>query len=212
MAAPDRGPRRDVVAVSGPDALTYLQSQVSQDLRDQAVGERRWTFLLEPNGRVAVLAGITRTEEDTFELDTDAGFGDALLARLDRFRIRVKATTVLRPALDSSPPDPDAERARIEAAWPRMGAEIVPGETIPAETGVTEVAVSFTKGCYPGQELVERMDSRGASAPRRLRRVDVAAGTQPGDPLLGDDGQPIGTVTSVVGTAALAYVKRSATA
>ena len=35
--------------------------------------------------------------------------------------------------------------------------EIVPGETIPAETGITDVAVSFTKGCYPGQELVERM-------------------------------------------------------
>jgi folate-binding protein YgfZ len=210
MAAPDRGPRRDVVTVRGPDALTYLQSQVSQDLRDQAVGERRWTFLLEPNGRVAVLAGITRTEEDTFELDTDAGSGDALLARIDRFKIRVKATTELTPASDVSEQDPDAERARIDAAWPRMGAEIVPGETIPAETGITDVAVSFTKGCYPGQELVERMDSRGASAPRRLRRVEVPSGTQPGDPLLGDDGEPIGTVTSVAGTAALAYVKRSA--
>ena len=68
----------------------------------------------------------------------------------------------------------DLERARIEAAWPAMGAEIVPGETIPAETGVASVAVDFRKGCYPGQELVERMDSRGADgaplAPRRHRR------------------------------------------
>ena len=47
-----------------------------------------------------------------------------------------------------------------------MGTEIVPGEVIPAETGVVAVTVNFRKGCYPGQELVERMDSRGARAPR----------------------------------------------
>ena len=54
-----------------------------------------------------------------------------------------------------------------------MGFEIVPGETIPAATGVVPVAVNFTKGCYPGQELVERMDSRGADAPKQLRIVEV---------------------------------------
>jgi folate-binding protein YgfZ len=90
-----------------------------------------------------------------------------------------------------------------------MGSEIVPGETIPAETGVVSAAVSFTKGCYPGQELVERMDSRSASAPRHVERVDVAAGAVPGDPYL-VDGEQAGVVTSVAGTAALALVRRSA--
>ena len=99
--------------------------------------------------------------------------------------------------------------ARVEAGWPSMGSEIEPGETIPAETGVTSAAVSFTKGCYPGQELVERMDSRGSIAPRLLQVVDVAPGTAAGDPLL-RDGEAIGTVTSVAGDRALAYVKRSA--
>ena len=88
-------------------------------------------------------------------------------------------------------------------------AEIVPGETIPAETGVLDATVSFTKGCYPGQELVERMDSRSARAPRALRRVTVAAETAPGDPLTDDGGEVIGTVTSVVGTDALALVRRA---
>ena len=60
-----------------------------------------------------------------------------------------------------------AEAQRIESGWPRMGAEIIAGETIPAETGLNDVAVNFKKGCYPGQELVERMDSRGSTAPRR---------------------------------------------
>ena len=101
--------------------------------------------------------------------------------------------------------------ARIEAAWPAMGSEIEPGETIPAETGITGVAVSFTKGCYPGQELVERMDSRGSSAPRLLQVVDAPAGASPGEVLV-RDGEHIGTLTSVAGGRALALVKRSALA
>ena len=90
-----------------------------------------------------------------------------------------------------------------------MGAEIVPGETIPAETGILDQAVSFTKGCYPGQELVERMDSRSAAAPRLLQVVDVADGASAGD-RIERDGVVIGTITSVLGTRALAAVKRSA--
>jgi tRNA-modifying protein YgfZ len=209
MAAPaDLGPR-DVVTVTGADALGYLQSQVSQELRDLAVGERRWTFLLAPTGRVDVLAGVRRTADDTFELDTDPGFGQALIDRVNRFKIRVKADVSLIAAVPvDAAPDAGVEAERIAAGWPRMGAEIVPGETIPAETGLNAVAVNFTKGCYPGQELVERMDSRAAVAPRSLRRVTVAPGTAPGDPVIGPDGQPVGTVTSVSGTSALAYVKR----
>ena len=61
-----------------------------------------------------------------------------------------------------------------------MGTEIVPGERIPAEVAVVPVAVNFTKGCYPGQELVERMDSRQSQAPRQLRIVTVEEGQQPG--------------------------------
>ena len=142
-----------------------------------------------------MLARVQRTAEETFVFDVDAGFGDALVARLNRFKIRVKADVEPLPwrvvavrgvsgaddivAADPRPPEgvregtlEELERLRIAEGWPAMGAEIVPGETIPAETGVVPVAVDFTKGCYPGQELVERMDSRGASAPRRLRVLD----------------------------------------
>jgi folate-binding protein YgfZ len=207
MAAPvELGPR-DVVTVAGPDALTYLQSQLSQELRDLAVGADRWTLLLAPNGRVEVLARVRRTGEDVFELDTDAGWGQAMLERLQRFKIRVRAELSL-VAAPAGAVDPVTEAGRIKAGWPRMGAEIVPGETIPAETGLAAVAVSFTKGCYPGQELVERMDSRAATAPRSLRRLTVAPGTAPGDPVTDDDGSHVGTVTSVSGTAALGLVKR----
>lgn len=105
----------------------------------------------------------------------------------------------------------DYERARVAAGWPAMGSEIVPGERIPGEVAVVPVAVNFTKGCYPGQELVERMDSRQSQAPRQLRVVSVLPGAKPGDPLVdpaGPRGAAIGELTSVAGGLALAYVKR----
>jgi folate-binding protein YgfZ len=67
------------------------------------------------------------------------------------------------------------ERYRIAHAVPAMGAELTP-DTIPAEAGqwLIDASVSFTKGCYTGQELVARIDSRGGNVPRpiRLLRVD----------------------------------------
>jgi tRNA-modifying protein YgfZ len=237
---------RDVVRVHGPDAMTYLHSQLSQDLRPLAVGQSAWAFVLQPTGKVDVLLRVWRTEEEAFVLDTDAGFGETMVARLQRFKIRVKAdiepldwTSIVVRGIDGpapegapvgwgsgfdilgpSPSSPDGVRegaveellaARIEAGWPAMGAEITPGETVPGELAISDRAVSFTKGCYPGQELVERMDSRGVVAPRVLQVVDVPAGTVAGDPLL-RDGEPIGTVSSVAGERALAFVKRSALA
>ena len=52
------------------------------------------------------------------------------------------------------------EQARIEAGMPRLGADL-DESTIPQEAWLERDAVSFTKGCYLGQELVARIDSRG---------------------------------------------------
>src|ERR671912_552765 len=78
-----------------------------------------------------------------------------------------------------------------------MGREL-DESTIPAEAGVVDLSVSFTKGCYTGQELVTRVDSRGNRTPRKLRRVVLAP----------DDGHEVGVLTSVAGDLALAYVRR----
>jgi folate-binding protein YgfZ len=51
-----------------------------------------------------------------------------------------------------------------------MGAEL-DQLTIPAEAGVNELTISFAKGCYTGQELVARIDSRGGNVPRHLRLI-----------------------------------------
>jgi tRNA-modifying protein YgfZ len=198
------GGQRDVVVIEGADAATYLHSQASQDLRGMVVGDERWTFFLQPTGKVDVLARVTMVGDETFRLDTDPGFGPVLEARLNRFKIRVKAT--VRAVAESGDGNVD-EDGRIAAAWPKMGVEIVPGETIPAETGLTDVAVSYTKGCYPGQELVERMDSRGSTAPRHLTVLPRRDGDEPGLEVV-RDGEKIGTITSVGTTQVLAYVKR----
>lgn len=199
---------RDLVVVEGADAMTYLQSQLAQEVRDLEVGAARWTFVLDPTGKVDALARIRRTDVERFEIDTDAGFGEALAARINRFKIRVDADVRLEPA-GRAGPSMEHELRRIAAGWPRMGTEIEPGSTIPAITGVVPVAVDFTKGCYPGQELVERMDSRGADAPRSLRIVDLEEGAAVGDPVV-VDGAEVGTITSVAGDGGigLAYVKR----
>ncbi len=201
---------RDVVTVTGTDAQSYLQSQVSQEVGDLAVGAARWTFVLDPTGKVVSLARLRRIADDGFTLDTDAGFGEALLARITRFMIRVDVTAELAPAASIHPSD-DSEQARVAAGWPRMGSEITPGETIPSTIGVVLLAVDFAKGCYPGQELVERMDSRGADAPRSLRVIDVDPAARPavGDDVSAD-GTPVGVVTSVApdGATAIASVKR----
>jgi tRNA-modifying protein YgfZ len=205
MENPWLGDQRDVVSIEGADAATYLQSQASQDLGGMTPGESRWTFLLQPTGKVDVLARVTMIDDEKFELDTDPGFGAVLEARLNRFKIRVKATVEARPPGPASTGADDDQR--IAAMWPKMGVEIIPGETIPAETGLAEVAVSFTKGCYPGQELVERMDSRGSTAPRHLEVLERHPGDAPGAPVL-QDGAEIGTITSVGTTKVLAYIKR----
>src|SRR4051794_15381736 len=205
MDNPWLGDQRDVVAIEGPDAATYLQSQASQDLGGMTPGESRWTFLLQPTGKVDVLARVTMIGDERFELDTDPGFGSVLEARLNRFKIRVKATVAAPVSARGAAVADDDQR--IAALWPKMGVEIIPGETIPAETGLAAVAVSFTKGCYPGQELVERMDSRGSTAPRHLEVLERRPDDTPGARVL-QGGSEIGTITSVGTTQVLAFIKR----
>jgi folate-binding protein YgfZ len=74
------------------------------------------------------------------------------------------------------------EACRIVSGIPAMGAELT-NKTIPAEAGIVERTVSFTKGCYTGQELVARIDSRGSNVARRLIGL-VAPGEASGDPAL----------------------------
>ena len=72
---------------------------------------------------------------------------------------------------DAEPADDELERLRILARTPRWGREIDDG-ILPAEAGLDERAVSFTKGCFPGQEPVARLHNRG-HVNRALRVLEV---------------------------------------
>ena len=107
--------------------------------------------------------------------------------------------------------DPDElERLRIEAGTPRFGHE-VDDRVLPAEAGLVERAVSFTKGCYPGQEPIARLHYRG-HANRSLRVLRIEGPAVPGPTVeVVHDGRAVGRVTSAApagdGVVALAYVR-----
>jgi tRNA-modifying protein YgfZ len=261
---------RDVVRVAGPEAETYLQGQLSQDVAALDVRASAWSFVLQPAGKVDAWVRVTRLAEDAFVLDVDAGHGEAVLARLRRFLLRTKADVdplewravalrgpgaeaavvdaalrtgddlVVAPAgwpgvegvdllgpdvtVPAGVPAADAvalESLRVRSGVPAMGAELTDA-TIPAEVGpwVLDASVSFTKGCFTGQELVARIDSRGGKVPRRIRGVVIeAVFIEAGGPAAGDavvaGGAEVGHVTSVApapggGFVALASVGRAA--
>jgi tRNA-modifying protein YgfZ len=106
------------------------------------------------------------------------------------------------------------ETARIKAGIPRFGPDITP-ENFPAEAGILERAVSFEKGCYPGQETVARMRYRGH--PNKLLHRFALEGTPPApDTAILQDGKRVGHLTSIAPlpvngeTFALGYLSRKA--
>lgn len=235
---------RSVLELSGPDAVSYLQGQVSADVEKLADGDAAWSLILEPQGKVVAFFRLVRTE-DGFLADIDEGFGDVLVKRLERFKLRTDMTIEERHDLavygvrDGSEPDEDidgievdfewrgwkgfdvigpergevdAEAALVRCGFPRMGTEIT-NDRIPGEvTGLIERCVDFTKGCYVGQELVARIDSRGGNVPRRLVQLRSEVALSPGQ-ALELDGAESGWVTSVavdeLGVAMLGYVARA---
>jgi folate-binding protein YgfZ len=105
-----------------------------------------------------------------------------------------------------------AECMRIEAGRPRLGYDM-DSDTMPEEAGINERAVSFTKGCYVGQETVARLHYRGKPN-RHLRGLRLSEPAERGtDILLGD--KAVGRVASTcvsprLGPIALALVRREA--
>ncbi len=105
-----------------------------------------------------------------------------------------------------------AEILRIEAGRPRFGAEIT-SESMPAEAGIVAAAVSFTKGCYIGQEPVARLEHRGRPN-RHLRGLTLSAPLEPGSALFLED-KELGRIGSAClspahGPIALAIIRREA--
>jgi len=239
------------IRVSGPDALSFLQGLLSQDLQMPA-GHVARSLLLSPQGKLRALLWVLVGEDEVI-LVADASSTELVQADLARYRIRVAAEIEYdnRPVLELWGPDsastlervgisittgwqrygdgwvariplgemdrylfvgvePDplieagaircgrlaATAVRIEAGEPIMTAD-VDESTIPQESGLVPQAVSFTKGCYLGQELVARIDSRG-HINRQLRGLVISDNVLPPPhaEVFADD-RSVGTLGSV---------------
>lgn len=243
---------RSLFWVEGPDAISFLQGIVTQDVEAMLPGQVSRSMLLEPRGKLVSLMWLLRDEEKVGVL-VDHPMAEATFEALAgwRFRVEVELRFDPRPILEiwgsearatvahkvTAIPDGWEERdsqliidaslesldrillagldaeAFIEAGAKRIGAvaaetiRLETGEplmgrdvdqnTIPQESGLVDVSVSFSKGCYLGQELVARIDTRGR-VNRRLAGLKLQDNVVPpvGAIVVGVD-RELGRITSV---------------
>jgi aminomethyltransferase len=205
---------------------------------DVAAAEVFDALLLTPKARVIAPLRVWRRGADDFLLLTEPELGETVRSTLLRSRFAAKceiepeehssalvfggadgipnadygvpAVEVLDAALDPTLADKDLELLRIKAGTPRFGREI-DDRVLPAEAGLVERAVSFAKGCYPGQEPIARLHYRG-HANRGLRVLTWEASELPEyDAPVELEGENVGRVTSAARdgnqVVALAYVR-----
>ncbi len=252
--------------VAGPDAASYLQGQLSQDVEGIPLGDTAMSLLLAPTGKIIAVCWVLREESNKFVLLVETAAIEDVQQRLKRYLIRTKASVeVLEFAAflgRSIPPgapylghfsggyfgpdegiylsmvEPDGmvvgerekrvikalELERIKSNFASYISELSLG-LFPGALGNTlEQFVSFQKGCYVGQELVERMHSRATAAPISLKVLTIEMGQNVtfaeivsiGKPLeLYRDGLLAGEATSLVegepgNVTGIGAIKRSA--
>lgn len=154
------------IVATGPDAGSFLQGQLSQDL-SSVTPNGVWALLLAPDGVVITSCHLTATR-DGYDLVLARELGEVAVTRLRRFLLRTKCTLELSD-IDHGPYDTIGDQVLAGLPGPN---EFAWGLT-PQCFGGSFVAstVSFTKGCFTGQELVGRLDARGSSVPWRLVRA-----------------------------------------
>ncbi len=224
-------PERGWIKVSGADRVRWLHAMVSNDIQGLPTGQSRYCFLLDAQGHIQADAYV-RAEEQHLLLGCEGFVTAKLMGALDGYifmdqveleDVSAQFTTlaetsgmiaVPREGLAASRERLQARGAkpvswaaynhwRIEQGFPRLGEDM--GETTLAqETGQIR-AVHFRKGCYLGQEIVERVRSRG--------RINRHLAGFKGEGLTGGakvivDGKDAGWITSVSEDLALGYLRR----
>jgi tRNA-modifying protein YgfZ len=268
---------RPKLAVSGSDAVEFLQGQLTNDLEALAPGQGCYAALLDRKGHVQGDMRVLRLGDQEVWLDTEPVAADAVVRHLSTYRIgrqveiaergsELALLTVLGPAASelvaTAPLSPEhahrelevggvscravatdlgfdlicpadetedvagalvgggaaqvseaaAEIVRVESGRPRFGHEISTA-TLPQEAGIDGRAVSFTKGCYIGQETVARLHYKGRPN-RHLRGLRLEAPVAEGDPVVLED-REVGRIGTAVispanGPIALAVIRREA--
>lgn len=224
---------RRVLAVSGADRATWLQGLLTNDVASLAEGESRYAAYLTPQGRMITDMNVVASGGRLL-LDVPAALAAALRERLDALIFsedaqvadesgRVLVWTVIDgrltdlmgetlPAQFRSLPEIDLdtfEVIRIERGVARFLADM-DEDTLPLEAGIEDRAISFTKGCYVGQEVIVRVTTRGGGrVAKRLVRwhADDSASVVPlPESRIFASGKDVGRVTSAAFSPSLAKV------
>jgi len=175
---------RRVLSISGADRASWLQGLLTNDVESLAEGEVRYATYLTPQGRMITDMNVVR-DGDRMLLDVPAPLAASLREKLDGLIFsedvqvtdesgRVLVWTVVNdrfidvvseslPAEFKPLPEIDLDTfdvIRIERGIPKFLADMS-DDTIPLEAGIEDRAISFTKGCYVGQEVIVRVTHRG---------------------------------------------------
>jgi tRNA-modifying protein YgfZ len=223
---------RGYVGVTGPASADFLERMLSNEVVSLEPGEARPALLLTPKSRIVAPLRVVREGPDTFLLITESSLAETVAQNLLRARFAARCEIEVKPyrgylhlgaaqgirnedygveaveswdeeELEAASAD-ELEPLRIQAGTPVWGRELDEA-ILPAEAGLDETHVSFTKGCYPGQEPIARLHYRGR--PNRRLRVLEVVDAKPGDEIV-HEGKTVGRVTSAVPGRALGYVRR----
>jgi folate-binding protein YgfZ len=191
-----------------PLAKTLRMYSLGRDVKSEDVTEARSILsLIGPAAREAL--DVAPPDEEHAFVEGEHGIYVATALGVDV----ITADDSVPEALGIEPVSEEAaECLRIESGRPRHGVDM-DGDTIPQEAGINHRAVSFTKGCYVGQETVARLHYKGKPN-RSLRGLRLTAEAAHGDPIMLGDRQ-VGSIGSTCvspahGPIALALVRREA--
>lgn len=193
------------IEVSGSDAFEFLQAQLAADLTD--LGPAGLAAWCNPKGRVICLFRVTRSG-DNILLALPAELADDALGRLTMFRFRSKvdfaARTTTAEQLGMTSGYEEWRLANLQNGIPEILAQQSEAFTPHMLNLDLLDAVSVSKGCYPGQEIVSRTHFRGATK-RRCLRFESPVPVSPGDKV-SDGDRDVGEVLNAIGRELLAVV------
>lgn len=222
---------RTVLALGGADRVTFLQGLVTNNV-DRPAGQIVYTALLTPQGKF-IADFFVIIEPDRLLIDVASSVAPTLFQRLSMYRLRSDVTIdetdliVSRGTGDAptdSLPDPrhpalgwraygptdisdttDWDALRVTHLIPETGIELTP-ETYILEAGFERLnGVDFKKGCFVGQEIVARMKHK-TTLKKGLVKVAVNGQAAPGDAIT-SNGKPAGTLHTIAGDTAIAYLR-----
>jgi folate-binding protein YgfZ len=203
------GEKPGALEFSGPDAVRFLNGQITQDVRKViGTGLVLPSCVTDAKGKLQFRIWIAEGCGGGVLVICREGMTEELEARLTRYLIAddVEVRDVSDKFSPKDFPIPEMDEAeRIEKGIPKWGAELKEG-MLPPEAGLDATDISYHKGCYIGQEVISRIKSAG-KVNRQLTKFIFEGEGKLGE-ITNAEGKICGEMTSVSGNLGLGYLKR----